>query len=437
MISEFFSFSVSPWVWLCLGIALIAAVTAISTGFLPLRRITLQPPASPDDEEASDAPDCDGNKVAGNSEAAEAESPAVETEEPAPAAAKPCIPVSVIAIAPDDSDPTEFIRAACRQKYDNFELIIVHEKTLAEHQSLAEQFEFTPELGSDGEPHGCRALRFCFFPPGSHALSRKKLGLTIGIKAAAGDVIITTSTACRIPSDYWIDAMMRHFSPSVDIVFGFSRPDFDMIHPHRALRRFGYFTSSARWILAALNHDPLRGDGYNLAYRRETFFKAKGFASTMYLVNGDDDLFIQEIATPDNTAVELSEDSILIPDFGDETSRIFQNTRDHYRFTSRWLPRGGFLRSGLTSCSQWLAVLAAVAACLVQLPNLLPLCFALPLLVAMFIIEARCYRKAASAFGDDRAWGATPFLLLARPIDNFLFDLNRRKTRTANFTYRR
>ena len=49
---------------------------------------------------------------------------------------------------------------------------------------------------------------------------------------------------------------------------------------------------------------PYIGIGRNLAYRKELFFQQKGFSKYLNLQRGEDDLFINELATSSNTRVE-------------------------------------------------------------------------------------------------------------------------------------
>ena len=63
------------------------------------------------------------------------------------------------------------------------------------------------------------------------------------------------------------------------------------------------------WIGDALAGHPWRGNEYNLVYRRDLFFRNKGFSRHLNLRQGDDDIFVKEIATAANTAVELSAES--------------------------------------------------------------------------------------------------------------------------------
>ena len=54
------------------------------------------------------------------------------------------------------------------------------------------------------------------------------------------------------------------------------------------------------------------GVGRNLAYKKELFFQHKGFASHHHLAGGDDDLFINAVATSSNTAVVLDKDAFTL-----------------------------------------------------------------------------------------------------------------------------
>jgi hypothetical protein len=51
------------------------------------------------------------------------------------------------------------------------------------------------------------------------------------------------------------------------------------------------------------------GVGRNLAYKKELFFKHKGFATHYHLLSGDDDLFVNQATNSMNTSVVITTDS--------------------------------------------------------------------------------------------------------------------------------
>lgn len=407
-----FTFELPILSWVLIALAAVAAIAAVCLGFVPMLRLRKRSFSE--------------------------------------SASYPAPPVSIIALSSKDIDPERFIEQTTTQDYPDFEIIIVHESTSQAHEAFAERYQWhpapLPEADGDADdeenhpvlPRGCRAVKFCFYPPGAHALSHKKLALAIGIKSAETDYVVTTSTTCDIASPRWLAAMMRNFSGDTDIVLGYARRDYDQLpKPGRALARFENIMTAAQWISAAGDGRPYRGDGYNLAYRRDLFFASKGFADTNDLVNGEDDIFIAANATPENTRLEFSDEATVVPRHGEETPRMFDDAREQYRFTSSWLPRAPFLRQGIASAAQWILFAAAIAAIVISLPNLAAPSMAVVILAAGYLAQAFIYKRGAATLGDARSWMLAPIFLLIRPIDNLLFDLRRRSHRYTNYTIRR
>jgi hypothetical protein len=67
-----------------------------------------------------------------------------------------------------------------------------------------------------------------------------------------------------------------------------------------------------QYLSYALAGQPYMGVGRNLAYKKELFYKHKGFASHHHLSGGDDDLFINAAATSNNTAIVLDKDAFTL-----------------------------------------------------------------------------------------------------------------------------
>ena len=85
------------------------------------------------------------------------------------------------------------------------------------------------------------------------------------------------------------------------------------------------------------------GVGRNLAYKKSVFFDNKGFASHLYIPSGDDDLFIQEVATKQNIAIEIDAESHSISEAKQSWKEwIFQRRRHittsgKYKFIFKFL----------------------------------------------------------------------------------------------------
>ncbi|MFC2080162.1 glycosyltransferase [Bacteroidota bacterium] len=139
----------------------------------------------------------------------------------------------------------------------------------------------------------------------------KKLALTVGIKAAKYDHLLLSDADCYPVSDQWIKTLSRHFSKTTELILGVSK--FERKKGIlNIIIRFEMLFSTMQYMAFAINGNAFRGVGRNLAYKKELFFRHKGFASHLKVIAGDDDLFVSEAATRSNTAIELSKKSFMI-----------------------------------------------------------------------------------------------------------------------------
>lgn len=281
-----------------------------------------------------------------------------------------------------------------------------------------------------------------FLQPGSHNLSRRKLANTIGMKAAKGEVVVTTQANIVIPSDSWLSAMMAPFCGAegrhVDVTLGISHMDLsNMSGPAKAFRRFDALLSDALWIGYAAAGKPYRGDMFNLALRRSLFFKHKGYSGNMYLVNGEDDVYLREVCTPANTRLVTSPDAVLVTEWDDAVRRVWTMRKASYMFTRRWLPSAPFFKAGMAGLMQWLVPGFAVAAALTGLPSVWPLVAACLPVAALWIADIVCFRNVAALFGINGVAAPAPLLWLWRPVANLFFRMAHSGSYKKNFTWQR
>ena len=98
-------------------------------------------------------------------------------------------------------------------------------------------------------------------------------------------------------SNQWLKLMARNFTPQTQIVLGYSGYDRTKGWLHKRTA-FDTLFQSLRYLGFALAGKPYMGIGRNLAYRKELFFQQKGFSKYLNLQRGEDDLFINQLATP-------------------------------------------------------------------------------------------------------------------------------------------
>lgn len=339
-----------------------------------------------------------------------------------------CKKLSVIVYAYTELEETEnYIGRIMAQDYPDFEVIVVNEGNAETLRVLNER------IGSKYEN-----LYITFIPHDVHNLSRRKLAFTIGMKAAKGEIVLTTVANCTIPSERWLSDMMMPFNTdsTTDIVLGYSHIDFNQMHgAGKWYRQMDATLTACQWIGAAAMGSPYRGDCFNLAYKRELFFSHKGYAATIHLVNGDDDLFLIPMMTGDNTALAISPDSILTTEWEVAANKVLAETKERYQFTSQFLPQRPFLRAGLGSLMQWLTLFAAIVVALAPLPSGMGIIIAAAFISVVWTSETLIYRRTARRLESVSLWWSLPLFLLWHPFGNFIFRSRRRAHKRKNYTF--
>lgn len=325
----------------------------------------------------------------------------------------------------------KYMESLMSQDYPNFKVVLIVDASAAATSEISEYFveKYTGRFYAT------------FVPPESRNLSRRKLAITLGMKACDTQYVLSTVSNIDIPGPHWLSSMIKPViedHANTEIVLGYSHPDFSEFKGFgKRYKQFDDVCTACQWLGAALKGRPYRGDGYNLLLRRDLFFEQKGFSKTINLHAGDDDLFVNTIADGGNTAVMINSDAILTTLWGDAANRIHTDRKERYDFTSRWLPKAPFLKAGLLSALQWIVPACIVAAIYVEAPNLASLCIAIPLLLLFWIGETIIYRKAAKRIHSTALCFSLPLFLFWHPVANFMFRIKHRRNRIKNFTWQR
>jgi len=208
-------------------------------------------------------------------------------------------PVSVIICARDEAENLrKYLPLILDQEYPEFEVIVINDGSTDQTEHLLR------DLSVDYP-----RLKTTFVPAGANNLSTKKLGLTLGIKAAKYEYLLFTDADCMPEDKMWIARMARNFARQTDFVLGYGAYLQEKGFLNRLITYDTLFIA-LQYLGMAAARKPYMGVGRNLAYRKETFFAQKGFASTLHLISGDDDLLVNKAATSANTRIEISPDSI-------------------------------------------------------------------------------------------------------------------------------
>lgn len=170
----------------------------------------------------------------------------------------------------------------------------------------------------------------------------KKYPLSIGIKESRYEILLLTDADCVPASENWIEKMQDGYEDGTAIVLGYGsyhkRPGL-----LNKLIRYETYLTGLQYLSFALAGSPYMGVGRNLSYKRALFFDNKGFSSLNHIPGGDDDLFINKVATAENTRIMIDSDAMTLSEpkrkFGDwlrQKSRHYSTAR-YYKTKHQWL----------------------------------------------------------------------------------------------------
>lgn len=323
-------------------------------------------------------------------------------------------PVSVIICAREESENLRRnLTAVLEQDYPQFEVIVINDGNTDESEDYLTLLE-------EKYPH----LYHSFVPDSSRYISRKKLAVTLGIKASKHDWLVFTDADCQPQSNQWLRLMARNFTSRTQVVLGYSGYERGKGWLHKRACFDNLFTSM-RYLGFALARSPYMGIGRNMAYRKELFYQQKGFSAHLNLQRGHDDLFINHIATADNTRVETDADATVrmqpvrrAKDWREEKIG-YASTARLYHGVQRWL--AGF--ETLTRLAFYTAWISALVVGILHF-HWLAAGIAFFAFLLRFTMQAVIINKTAKDLGEKRRYYFTlPVFDLLQPMQSLRWKL--------------
>jgi cellulose synthase/poly-beta-1,6-N-acetylglucosamine synthase-like glycosyltransferase len=208
------------------------------------------------------------------------------------------LPVSVIICAKNESENlARFLPSVLTQVYPEFEVIVVNDcsedRTDDVLGELLLKFPVLKVSSINKDPKFAHGKKFAQF---------------IGIKAASYDYLVFTDADCEPESEHWLEKMASGFTEGTDFVLGYG----GYFQANGLLNRYIRYETmfiAMQYLGMAIRGIPYMGVGRNMAYRKEVFFRNRGYGAHNHIISGDDDLFVNSNATGANTKVEFSEGS--------------------------------------------------------------------------------------------------------------------------------
>ena len=208
------------------------------------------------------------------------------------------------------------------QDYPNFQVVVVDNGSTDNTRDVLDNFK---------SKHA--NLYITFIPIGSEKVNDKKLALTVGIKAAKHDILLFTEPDTKPLTKRWVYEYAKAFNTDKKVVLGSCQLEMDKTISNKFIL-FDNLFLGIKYLSLALIKRPYMGIGRNMAFRKNLFFENKGFSSILNIEDGEDNVFINKIATKENVAVLISAESRVVSNVVDSFS-IWRNIKTRYLTTQK------------------------------------------------------------------------------------------------------
>jgi glycosyltransferase involved in cell wall biosynthesis len=249
-------------------------------------------------------------------------------------------PVSVIICARDEAARlVTHLPGALVQTYPStHEVIVVNHNSQDDTRFLLDEFKKT-----------FKGLHIVNLEHEAIGIPGKKYPLSMGIKEARYEIVLLTDADCIPASEFWMQKMQDGYDKGTEVVLGYGAYKRAPGVLNKIIR-FDTFHTALQYLSYALAGQPYMGVGRNLSYKKDVFLRNKGFSAINHVPGGDDDLFINKVATRENTAIVIDKDTFTLSDPKKSFGEWFRQKARHYSTAKYYKPRHKFLL-GLYSLS--------------------------------------------------------------------------------------
>ncbi len=242
----------------------------------------------------------------------------------------PSPPISIVICAKNEADNLQNnLYHFLNQTYRSFEIIVVDDNST----------DATRSILLDVKTKWSNLHVVC--APKSERTFSKKKALAKGLEAARFEWVVVSDADCRPASPEWLSALSRHMHRPIQFVLGYSPYERKQGWLNRWIRFEGLWTA-IQYLAAALAGLPYMGVGRNMGYELEVFREAGGFSSHEALASGDDDLFVNQMARANRTAIEINPKAFVWSKPNESWRGYYYQKRRHLSTAHRYRGRSQF-----------------------------------------------------------------------------------------------
>lgn len=153
-----------------------------------------------------------------------------------------------------------------------------------------------------------RKLYYTFIPDSSRYMSRKKLMITLGVKAARYEWILLTEASSTPLSDTWLKTFAKNMTDDTNLVLGYSNyaKEVPAYYRFEQLRNACYCLNKAKGGIA------YRTNSNNVAFKKEEFINKGGYRGNLQFLRGEYDFLVNKYAKREQAAVETDINSWVV-----------------------------------------------------------------------------------------------------------------------------
>ena len=153
-----------------------------------------------------------------------------------------------------------------------------------------------------------RKLYYTFIPDSSRYMSRKKLMITLGVKAARYEWILLTEASSTPLSDTWLKTFAKNMTDDTNLVLGYSNyaKEAPAYYRFEQLRNACYCLNKAKGGIA------YRTNSNNVAFKKEEFINKGGYRGNLQFLRGEYDFLVNKYAKREQSAVETDINSWVV-----------------------------------------------------------------------------------------------------------------------------
>lgn len=226
--------------------------------------------------------------------------------------------------------------ALLHQEYDHYEVVVVY---------IGSDNDYYDELQRIRDNHSYMRLTRMGGSNERFYISTKQ-ALNVGIKSAQYDCLLFTIPGATPVSNEWVATMAKGFERG-SVVIAPAMPNFEGNNLSTYIMRMIELNQMRNAMVCAIEGKPYYAPRSNYGFDRKLYDSERGY-NYLGLDIGENDLFLQEIATAKRTSVVMSRHSIVKEERIDmvsewkEQMRYYGNTRQFYpaaakHFTTREL----------------------------------------------------------------------------------------------------